>query len=198
MQTYVIILTSFFLIGGVLLASTSGLESIMFFSLIRSPLLNGLFAAATKMAEAPGYMICSLVALHCRWFCILPLAVTSVAVYATSEVLKAFFQAERPIDVITEAGMLHVVRLVDGIPLHTGPTSFPSGHSISAFALAGVMILMLKPSPLVAAMIFAVALLAAISRVYLVQHFWPDVYAGAAVGTLIAVIIAGFFNRFAI
>lgn len=196
MQTYLIMTLGFFLLGGVLLTFTSGIESIMFFNVLRSPLLDGLFAAASKMAEAPGYMICALAALSCRWICIIPLVITSVAAYAVSEVLKAVFRADRPIDVITEAGLLHVVRLVDGIPLHAGPTSFPSGHSISAFAMAGIMIMLLKPSPAVTILIFAIAILAAVSRVYLVQHFWPDVYAGAAVGTLIAIVIAGFFQRY--
>jgi undecaprenyl-diphosphatase len=60
--------------------------------------------------------------------------------------------------------------------------SFPSGHSLNAFAMAAV----LAPSfPLLAAPLLLVAANVAASRVVLGRHFLSDVLAGSALGALI-------------
>ena len=57
--------------------------------------------------------------------------------------------------------------------------SFPSGHSVTAFALAYVLSLTYpKGSPI----FYTLAALVALSRVYLASHFLSDVVAGAALG----------------
>ncbi len=44
--------------------------------------------------------------------------------------------------------------------------------------------------------LFALALSVAISRIYLVQHFWPDVYVGALIGAALAILIFLVQNQF--
>jgi len=73
-------------------------------------------------------------------------------------------------------------------------TSFPSGHSIAAFATASAMsqeIRYLWPhsSPLIAPALYTGATLVGISRLYNDDHWASDVVAGAAVGTLAARVV---------
>jgi membrane-associated phospholipid phosphatase len=187
---HVIGLAAFFVGGGWYLIASGRHDAILFFSEHRTPLLDSLFITATKLAEAPGYIACALAALAFRWYYIVPLAITSACVYAASALFKSSFRASRPVDVLATEGMLPHINLVQGIELQSGFTSFPSGHSISAFALAGIMIMLFRPAPWVAALLLLIATLAGVSRVYLVQHFWADVYAGAFIGTIIAAVIA--------
>jgi membrane-associated phospholipid phosphatase len=68
----------------------------------------------------------------------------------------------------------------------SGFISFPSGHSVTAFALAFVLS---RVYPRYASLFYGLAVLVAISRVYLAKHFPSDVVAGAAVGILASWIV---------
>jgi len=57
--------------------------------------------------------------------------------------------------------------------------SFPSGHSVTAFALAYVLS---QTYPKWSPLFYALATLVALSRVYLASHFPSDIVAGAALG----------------
>jgi membrane-associated phospholipid phosphatase len=62
-----------------------------------------------------------------------------------------------------------------------GYQTFPSGHTGAAFTWLSFLALLLPKKyglPL-----FLVALLVGISRVYLLQHFFVDIYAGSIIGT---------------
>jgi membrane-associated phospholipid phosphatase len=76
-----------------------------------------------------------------------------------------------------------------GVP---GSPSFPSGHAMSAFAVAAA-IAVLAPRTRWAVLGLAAAI--AFSRVYLGVHFWIDVLAGAGLGIAIGVGVAVLFRR---
>ena len=183
------------IIGGVYLTTSNRLDALFFFARHRTGFLDALFVTATRLAEAPGFILCGCIALAVRWVHFLPIAAAGALAYATSEILKSWFRASRPADVLVESGLLNKLNTVAGVFLQSGPTSFPSGHATAAFTLAGVMILFFKPDPLITSLIFIIAVVAAISRMYLVQHFAVDVYAGAMVGTLLAVLLYQFARR---
>jgi membrane-associated phospholipid phosphatase len=64
-------------------------------------------------------------------------------------------------------------------------SSFPSGHTVGAFALAGVLILNAESKTLrVVAVLLAIAV--AISRVLAFRHWSSDVTASAAIGLIVA------------
>lgn len=71
---------------------------------------------------------------------------------------------------------------VDNVSLANN-SSFPSGHSATAFAIATALILLMKNKkwqlPVLAA-----AVLVGYSRIYLAQHFLTDVLVGAVIGSL--------------
>jgi membrane-associated phospholipid phosphatase len=64
-------------------------------------------------------------------------------------------------------------------------TSFPSGHTVGAFALAGVLIVHSRSTPLrIAAAVLAIFV--AVSRVLAFRHWPSDVTASAAIGLICA------------
>jgi undecaprenyl-diphosphatase len=71
--------------------------------------------------------------------------------------------------------------------------SFPSGHSGASFAVAVVMLMMFPKKVGIPAM--ALAVLIALSRLYVGVHYPTDVLAGALVGTLAAVIVCVAYKK---
>jgi membrane-associated phospholipid phosphatase len=64
-------------------------------------------------------------------------------------------------------------------------SSFPSGHTVGAFALAGILILGAESRTLrVVAAVLAIAV--AVSRVLAFRHWTSDVVASAAIGLIVA------------
>lgn len=63
-------------------------------------------------------------------------------------------------------------------------TSFPSGHTTSAFAVASVIAYQYRDTPWVPVTAYTLASLAGISRVYDNRHWISDVFAGAVFGTV--------------
>lgn len=76
---------------------------------------------------------------------------------------------------------------VEGVKMNQY-NSFPSGHTTAAFSLYTLIALMISGKrfgfvwPLIAALV-------GLSRVYLLQHFWEDILAGAIVGLLSCTIL---------
>jgi membrane-associated phospholipid phosphatase len=65
--------------------------------------------------------------------------------------------------------------------------SFPSGHSMTAFAVAATIAAL---APRTRLPLLALAAVIAFSRVYLGVHFWLDVLVGAALGLAIGLAVA--------
>jgi undecaprenyl-diphosphatase len=92
-------------------------------------------------------------------------------------VLKAIVDRSRPPEAIGFEALV-------GVP---GSPSFPSGHAMTAFAVAGAVALL---APRLRWPVLGLAALIAFSRVYLGVHFWIDVLAGAALGLAIGLGVA--------
>ncbi|GCD80880.1 phosphatase PAP2 family protein [Schleiferia thermophila] len=98
-----------------------------------------------------------------------------------------FPNIDRPLSVI---GAEHL-HLVEGVKIHT-KYSFPSGHTTAAFAFwASLSVFFDRRTGI---LFCAIAILVALSRVYLSQHFLVDVAAGTFLGILIALFGIRFLN----
>ena len=103
-----------------------------------------------------------------------------------AQVLKrlVFTASPRPAAFFEDKVILHFVQ---GVDIHYS-NSFPSGHSTTAFSVFFLMALFAKNKKL-GLLFFFLAVLAAFSRVYLLQHFFVDTYFGAIIGITITLII---------
>ncbi|MBP5723259.1 MAG: phosphatase PAP2 family protein [Bacteroidales bacterium] len=84
--------------------------------------------------------------------------------------------------------------LLADISIYEKQYSFPSGHSTLAFSLMALFSASARKN-IWCVIFFFVALFAAFSRIYLLQHFFVDVYAGACIGTAISVLVLFLFNN---
>lgn len=75
-----------------------------------------------------------------------------------------------------------------------GMQTFPSGHTGAAFTLMAFLAFILPRKFSIP--LFIIALLVGVSRIYLLQHFFMDVYAGSIVGTTMVLLSYYFFNRY--
>ena len=99
------------------------------------------------------------------------------------EILKNVVRRARPLDTISTMNIL--------IPRPLS-YSFPSGHTMSSFAVAGVLAKHFKKY---AIEFISLASLIAFSRVYLYVHYPTDVLAGAILGLMCSAIVIYLFNK---
>ncbi len=67
--------------------------------------------------------------------------------------------------------------------------SFPSGHTMTAFSIAAFCCLFFSSRQWVAFPLLIIAILAGLSRIYLLQHFYVDVVYGSLSGVLVTTIV---------
>jgi membrane-associated phospholipid phosphatase len=162
-------------------------ETLLLISEQRNTGLDLFFPVITHLGDGYIFLAFSVLALFYRLRYAIVIGLIGGAVAASSALLKYFFGQPRPKVYFEE--VLYKPQLVSYVPdveLHNSWTSsFPSGHTLAAFALYGFLAFC-APHQWQKIALFAVAFLVAASRLYLFQHFLADVVAGAAVGTAIA------------
>lgn len=119
----------------------------------------------------------------------------SIVLLVVSQFLKhlVFEDVNRPFLAFKNVGAY--LRLVLSESKMHSHNSFPSGHTTTAFSLFLYMAFTLANNFYSKIFLFALALIAGLSRVYLSQHFIEDVVAGAMLGFMIAVLTYWVFNK---
>ncbi len=174
-------------IGAVFLARTDDIQTMLYVGKHRTELANFFFVSITLIGEHYLYFIIGLLWIF-RNKVRLGLAIGSlgITVLGLSFGLKIWFGTPRPAATLRTLGLLEDVESISGVTYHFGNTSFPSGHTMSAFALFGFLALLQPNRPWYIACCTLIAMSVGISRVYLLQHFPTDVMAGAVIGLLLA------------
>ena len=95
------------------------------------------------------------------------------------QVIKNLVNAPRPRIFFEQGQYLH---FIDGVSL-SGVSSFPSGHTATAFAIATVLVLFMKNRNR-QVLVLVMALLVGYSRIYLAQHFILDILIGSIIGVI--------------
>ncbi|WP_309568890.1 phosphatase PAP2 family protein [Clostridium estertheticum] len=114
---------------------------------------------------------------------LMALAALILSAILGDEILKNIFKRLRPADTMPTMNLL-IER-----PLSY---SFPSGHSMSSFAVAGVLVKYFKKYVIE---IISLASLIAFSRVYLYVHYPTDVLVGAILGLVCSALVIYIFDN---
>ncbi len=107
-----------------------------------------------------------------------------IMVTVASQGLKAMIDRDRPFTTYP-----HIKKLSTG-----GDSSFPSGHTLEAFAVAAAISLLFSRKRIIIPM-YIWAILVAYSRMALGVHYPTDVLAGMIIGTLIGWVVPRGFGR---
>ena len=165
-------------------------DEILYLNGLRHEPFNTAFRLITKLGEVYAFLIAGVALLFWRFRFALLIAITGLIILPTTYIFKEHFSADRPITFFQEKGMRQSVVTVPGVDLNTGQTSFPSGHTTAAFGLYSILALIAGSRRLRWGIVFAgLAILVAVSRVFLVQHFLADIMAGATLGLLIGSLV---------
>lgn len=147
---------------------------------VRSPLLDSVMLLATHLGDlALVWLVVAAVLIAQparRRYGVAVIAAVVAAAAVGMFVLKPLFGRMRPFAAHGFTGLL--------IPPPSGD-SFPSNHSMASFAAAAAICCLPKGGRGVSALkagAVAVALLIAVSRIYLYVHYPTDILAGAVIG----------------
>lgn len=149
-----------------------------------APVLDYFFVAVTRLAEWQGITAGALILLwrkNRRALLVYAAALTLNGLLTAFLKLYCFPDAVRPSLFFPESVELHFVPGLDILQQH----SFPSGHTSTAFAMA-ITLGLHYTKGWQQTVLLVLAGMVALSRVYLLQHFYRDVYAGAILGTAVA------------
>ncbi len=178
--SFVIPFLIFVLLGALLQLCLGKRELFLVFNAHHSAFFDDFFKLYTWLGDGVAVLLFVLVLAMLKY----RYALVTVSSYAytavVAQIIKHSFNQPRPIKFFEGSAQ---IRLLEGYQTHSW-NSFPSGHSVSAFALAVCLsyIFPFRKSGLLFFMLFLPALL---SRVYLAQHFFQDVYAGGILGAIL-------------
>jgi len=179
-----------FLIVGLIIHFTSDNITVLLTLVdIRSSVFDQLFLTATMMGEPLSYLAAILLYLWRNYFKALVILFTGFCSVIASTILKYIFSHPRPVLVFEDLGIWQDLPIVDASNIDIAFNSFPSGHTFAAFSLFTMLILLTKPRKWIAVLCFMLALLVAISRMYLLHHFLKDTLLGAVGGAILALAI---------
>jgi membrane-associated phospholipid phosphatase len=113
----------------------------------------------------------------------------TLTLWMVVELVKALVRRPRPIIQVTQARI---------VGYRAGGQSFPSGHTSQAFFIATLMAPHFHASAWVVFLLYAIALLVGITRLYVGAHYPRDILAGAILGSvwgLLGVLVDGYVQN---
>ncbi len=158
--------------------------------------VDNIFVYGTKLGEEHSYILVMMVLFFRHRKEVLWIPLIGIVVTIISFLGKQFFKEPRPGAFAAESWFADQIILVDGIQPLTGLTSFPSGHTMSAFALACFIIYLFPLKKGWLFFVFSLAILVGLSRIYLVMHFLRDVLTGSIIGVIVGMAMAYIHSRY--
>lgn len=188
-RLYIVLFLAFVILGAVYISLSEKSDALFYFNENRHPFWDVFFRFATKLGEGYVYFIVAISSLFYRLRYFFLTVAAGLLVLLVSAFAKWLFSVDRPLAMLRKEGLEHLLNPVSHVTLHTGATSFPSGHAMSAACLFTILVLLLPPRRWLDATLFLLVMVVVVSRVYLFQHFSTDVYAGAITGFVLAVVL---------
>lgn len=188
---YVTLVVTFWILGSICLLTIPKGHTIAWLHQSNYQAYYPVWLYITQLAETPTVLLVFLALLFTnRWkaaaFALLTLISMSISI-----TLKDYFSAPRPYLYFQQHDTIHLLNMqYFRYPLAALDSSFPSGHTIMAFALYTFLAINVVPSRIGSLLCFSLALLVGLSRVALSQHFFEDVFVGSIIGFSLAWIIS--------
>ena len=178
-RAFAIPFAAFVVLGAWLMCAYSKADIHLAVDAHHSGIADAFFAWITWLGDGWSPTLLVILLLFVRYRLALAVALANISASLVVQVLKNLFFRDvvRPLEYFRGTHTLHLVQGVEVYSYH----SFPSGHAGVAFASCWCLALMVRSNASKAAL-FVLALAIAFSRVYLSEHFFQDIYAGALIG----------------
>lgn len=186
-------LVVYLILGAYWLITQDKGDFVLWLNAQHTPFWDTFFKYATYLGDGIFFIIIILVFLMYRYYDALLALITfltSGVIFSQGLKNTIFRSFPRPKGYFGEDFPLNYV---EGVTAHAHK-SFPSGHTATAFALFCMLSLMVKNKAW-GVVFFICALVVAISRSYLILHFFVDTYFGAIIGVLCALLTFYFFEK---
>lgn len=179
--------------NGVMIVSYKQGDTLVAINNLRTPAWDVFFKIGTHFAEPIAYAGVLLIVSALSYRKALFVIVSGAMAGIFAGILKAIFAQARPMRWFFDnyEEIWHSLNLFEEEwRSWDAASSFPSGHATSAFALYGFLAFCARRNKLsVSALCLGLAVMVAISRMYLLYHFLRDVTAGAFLGLCIAALV---------
>lgn len=157
---------------------------------LHNPFLDSFFYFATFIGDGLFCVAMVVLFLFISYKKAICLGLSFLSSAIITQALKSVFNAPRPKLFLPDFNLLHQVA---DVTIHTS-RSFPSGHATSAFALAFCLSYFAKTN--ISGLFFClIGVVAAASRIYLLQHFLIDVLLGSVIGVVVSFLVCTLLNN---
>jgi membrane-associated phospholipid phosphatase len=185
-STYYTCCGVFIIVAAIFLLCTTKQQSFEMLNTFHSSFLSDFFSNYTFLGDGIFALSLSAILYLCgQKQAALYVLVAFLSSGVVAQVFKNTIYALRP-RVFFEASR-YVFELDTFSKSGVGASSFPSGHTTSAFAVATALCVCSK-NRFLHMLFFGAAVLVGYSRIYLAQHFPADVLAGAVVGIVMSTV----------
>jgi membrane-associated phospholipid phosphatase len=183
---------AFILFGGLILFIFPKTSIHIFVNQFHSPGFDTFFEYATFLGDGISATILVVILFFVRFRYAIMVAASNISCSIIVQSLKRLFFSDsvRPYQFFKG---IHHLYIVPGVEVYSF-NSFPSGHSATIFTTCMLLCLITKRR-LLRVLLFIIAFIIAFSRVYLSQHFFVDIYAGAIIGVVVAYGTATYLNK---
>jgi len=185
---YLIGFAVLFIIGCVKRSMQEKGDLVLYFAKWRQPEVDLFFTYCTRMGEEWIYIASIILLLFVKFRYAILVPVLGFLVLLVSTSLKSYFATPRPRTYFYKLFDSNQIVSAEHIDLYVGYTSFPSGHSMSGFALFTFLALCISNRKIKAIML-TIASLIAFSRIVITQHFLEDILVGSLLGLLLAFVL---------
>lgn len=181
-KVFLLLYLALLIVGAVIIALFEKGDEILYANGLHNAFSDDLFKWITKLAEAPAFILALLFVFFSSYGKGILLGINLGLVAGVVQIFKklVFADAIRPALFFENKVALQFVQGVD-VFRHN---SFPSGHTAIGFATF-FMLALFTENKLLQVLFFVTALLISVSRVYLLQHFFRDIYFGSLVGVTV-------------